>query len=568
MGMFLDSLVKKYPLQNFLFWTTKSKIRVRRFQEIIANDEPLSRLFEEGISTSDEEKNLVLDGQQRLQTLYVLYRGGIKDVDASGQSVTKKAWFNVADDGVVDGGDRIVFSVSNPSEGLSVNEDTPPEVCWLLLSSMGFGDFSDEGLADNLSDTINEYFETNKDCPYPWPTKSIVRNNVNRLVNVLRQDSYYYTELDGTYGGSIYTLKNVLEIFKRVNSGGTSLSEADLVFAVIKGGWDEAETAIEEAAETISKAGAIRLDFNADNALRTAALAITGQSKLDTEVFQDERKMQEWSKKWPKAKAAFQQLSDFITGDLKLYHPKVMTGNSMLLPMHKYIYERLALRREGAEPGLLKQEKDFLEFFYYASVFFGWFASHTDSRIDKISIVLKDSFLKGEFYPYSAVREVFEKYGRRTNLEFLDIAKSSRRNALLNLIYVKSAGVGAFAVKSKSNKPNIDHIYPASQLRRLFQLAYPHLTKEELAKIATREINHIGNFRFVGDSENKHKNDELPAKYFKDMDENNRRRQLTLPEYAANPELLEMTLDAYRKFRDARAEAILKTVQLVVNRNE
>jgi hypothetical protein len=563
MGMFLDSLVKKYPLQNFLFWKTKTKIRVRRFQDTISIEEPVSKLFEEAVSTSDEEKDLVLDGQQRLQTLFVLYRGGIKEPESG---VTKKAWFNIADDGIVDGGDRIVFSVNNPSTDLTISEDTPPPICWLQLSTLGTGDFADENLADNLSDLINDYFEANKDCMYPRPTKALVRGNVNRLTNVLRQDTYNYTELDGTVGGSIYTLKNVLEIFKRVNSGGTPLSEADLVFAVIKGGWDEAEGAIEEAAEIVSKVGSrIRLDFNQDNALRTAALAITDKSKLDTEMFQDESRMREWSAKWPKAKAAFQQLSDFITTDLKLCHPKVMTGNSMLLPMHKYIYERLAKRQEGAEPGLLREEKKFLEFFYYSSVFFGWFASHTDTRVDRIAAVLKEQFEKSNHYPYGAIREVFVRYEKRTILELSDITKSSRRNALLNLVYVKSEGVGAFAVKSKSNKPNIDHIYPANELRKLFKAAYPNMEKDELARLASKEINHIGNFRFVGDSENKHKNDEVPAVYFKNMERNDRLRQLTITEYADNPDMLELTLESYRRFRDARAAVILSMAQNVVN---
>lgn len=562
MGMFLDSLVKKYPLQNFLFWKTKTRIRVRRFQDAVSAEDPVTKLFEEAVSTSDEEKNLVLDGQQRLQTLYILYRGGIKDPETG---ATKKAWFNIADDGIVDGGDRVIFSLNNPATGIPDSEDMPPEICWLQLSKLGTGDFADENLADNLSDQINDYFEANRDCKYRRPTKATVRGNVNRLTNVLRQDTYNYTELDGTVGGSIYTLKNVLEIFKRVNSGGTPLSEADLVFAVIKGGWDEAESAIEEAAEIISKAGSVRLDFNQDNALRTAALAITDRSKLDTEVFQDETKMREWSAKWPKAKASFQQLSDFITTDLMLCHPKVMTGNSMLLPMHKYVYERLAKRPEGSEPGLLREEKKFLEFFYYSSVFFGWFASHTDSRIDKVAAVLKEQFEKDDLYPYVAIRELFSKYEKRTYLELADISKSSRRNALLNLVYVKSAGVGPFAVKSKSNKPNIDHIYPASELRKLFRAAYPQMDKDELAKLASKEINHLGNFRFVGDSENKHKNDEAPAAYFKKMDRNERLRQLTVSEYADNPELLVLTLDGYRRFRDARAAVVLSMAQNVVN---
>ena len=91
------------------------------------------------------------------------------------------------------------------------------------------------------------------------------------------------------------------------------------------------------------------------------------------------------------------------------------------------------------------------------------------------------------------------------------------------------------------------------------------MDKDELAKLASKEINHLGNFRFVGDSENKHKNDEEPAAYFKKMDRNDRLRQLIVSEYADNPELLVLTLDGYRRFRDARAAVVLSMAQNVVN---
>jgi hypothetical protein len=91
------------------------------------------------------------------------------------------------------------------------------------------------------------------------------------------------------------------------------------------------------------------------------------------------------------------------------------------------------------------------------------------------------------------------------------------------------------------------------------------MEKDELARLASKEINHIGNFRFVGDSENKHKNDEVPAVYFKNMERNDRLRQLTITEYADNPDMLELTLESYRRFRDARAAVILSMAQNVVN---
>ena len=49
------------------------------------------------------------------------------------------------------------------------------------------------------------------------------------------------------------------------------------------------------------------------------------------------------------------------------------------------------------------------------------------------------------------------------------------------------------------------------------------------------------------------------------MDRNDRLRQLTVSEYADNPELLVLTLEGYRRFRDARAAVVLSMAQNVVN---
>ena len=67
-----DSLMRNYPIQTFLFWRTRNRSN-RKFMQQIAWDADLSDHYDPNISKKDIEKVFVLDGQQRLQTLYAIF---------------------------------------------------------------------------------------------------------------------------------------------------------------------------------------------------------------------------------------------------------------------------------------------------------------------------------------------------------------------------------------------------------------------------------------------------------------------------------------------------------------
>ena len=51
---------------------------------------------------------------------------------------------------------------------------------------------------------------------------------------------------------SEFPYRRVLDIFVRVNSGGTKLDASDLMFAAMKEGWSEIEEVIEETTELLN----------------------------------------------------------------------------------------------------------------------------------------------------------------------------------------------------------------------------------------------------------------------------------------------------------------------------
>src|SRR4051812_11139668 len=69
-----DSIMREYPIGTLLVWKTKAKIRRRKFIDHFHRD-LLARLSDFDVPTDEKKKCLVLDGQQRLQSLFIGLRG-------------------------------------------------------------------------------------------------------------------------------------------------------------------------------------------------------------------------------------------------------------------------------------------------------------------------------------------------------------------------------------------------------------------------------------------------------------------------------------------------------------
>src|SRR2546422_8798939 len=80
-----DSLMRNYPIQTLLFWRTKDEIKARKFMDTVDWDADLSDYYDKIKSKQDVEKTFVLDGQQRLQTLYALFKVGISGKNSTEQ---------------------------------------------------------------------------------------------------------------------------------------------------------------------------------------------------------------------------------------------------------------------------------------------------------------------------------------------------------------------------------------------------------------------------------------------------------------------------------------------------
>lgn len=190
-GLF-DSLYRRHPVGGLLVWTTESKGAAHRGDGALAP----------GVV------KLLLDGQQRITSLYGVVRGRPpKFFDGNAQAFTGLR-FHLEDE---------VFAFYQPVK----MKDDP---LWIDVTELmrrgtaGLGEFVTRLSANpELAPRVGEY--------------------VARLSHLLA-----ITDVDlhvEEVTGADKTLDVVVDIFNRVNSGGTKLSKGDLALAKICADWPE-----------------------------------------------------------------------------------------------------------------------------------------------------------------------------------------------------------------------------------------------------------------------------------------------------------------------------------------
>jgi hypothetical protein len=256
MSRLFDSLMRNYPVQTLLFWRTKEAIKARRFMNSIDRDEDLSALYDAAKSAADVEKTFVLDGQQRLQTLYSLFCGSV--IDSHGRQ--REAYVNVTDGGEAIEGTDLVYRL--------VLSHEPKDLPYYRLRNLLERDAQRD--AATIAYEIDDALPAIDDPVARRHRERQVQANMAQLRSLLREELPFWVEqLDGI--ANKYEDRKILDIFVRVNSGGTKLTASDLMFAALKEGWEDIEENTEQTVDMLNLDG--RLAFEASFPLKCLLVA-------------------------------------------------------------------------------------------------------------------------------------------------------------------------------------------------------------------------------------------------------------------------------------------------------
>ncbi|MEO1186138.1 MAG: DUF262 domain-containing protein, partial [Cyanobacteria bacterium J06636_27] len=346
-----DSIMREYPFSTLLVWRTNSEIKCRKFIDHYKQSLKLSDFY---VSENSQTKLLVLDGQQRLQSLFI----GLK-----GSYDKKELFFNVLSGDLVAPEDiRYQFRF--------INSDSA-KFPWIKFKEIVFNYESYDEIADNIIED-SEAELTKED-------KKRIRRNIARTVKQFCSvDFIIYQELDSVDNPEAYNEEDVVEIFIRANSGGTQLGKSDLLFSLLTSSWDVADEELEDLIEELNRNG---YGFTRDFVLKSCITLLDKGAQYDVNKFRDGVTREEIINNWDSIANAIKDVKDFLLGKTFLRTDKALPSYLALIPIiyFRYHYPKKWSKVEQLNTYILR------------TLLTGAISGNPDKLIDKLARKIKET---------------------------------------------------------------------------------------------------------------------------------------------------------------------------------
>ena len=446
-GLF-DSLYRRHPVGGLLVWATESSTAAHRGDEALAA----------GIV------KLLLDGQQRMTSLYGVVRGEPPKFFDGNENAFTGLQFHLETE---------TFAFYQP---VKMHDDP----LWIDVTELmkagaaGLGKFITRlSTHPELASRMGDY--------------------VARLSNLLG-----VTEIDlhvEEVSGTDKTLDVVVDIFNRINSGGTKLSKGDLALAKICTVWPEARDTMKAKLTEWIKAD---YWFNLDWLLRSVNTVLTGEAKFQYLHDKSAEDIQDGLKR---AIKHIDTSLNLIGGRLGLDHDRVFFGRFGVPVLVRYLDQRSGPMNEA--------ERDKLLFWFVQAGMWGRFSGNMESLINQDLAALEG--------PGGGLNKLLEQLrlwhgGLRVETgHFTGWSLGARFYPVLYLLtrmgQARDWGTGLplkASLLGKMSRLEVHHIFPKAQL-------YKQTYKRP-------EVNALANFCFLTKDTNLYISDRLPSVYFPEVE--------------------------------------------------
>jgi len=295
--------------------------------------------------------------------------------------------------------------------------------------------------------------------------------------------------------GADKTLDIVVDIFNRVNSGGTKLSKGDLALAKICAEWPEARDTMKAKLKEWAAAG---YHFNLDWLLRSVNTVLTGEAKFSFLHDKGSLDIQDGLKR---ANKHIDTSLNLISGRLGLDHDRVFFGRFGVPVMVRYM--------EGRNEALDAKERDKLLFWFVQAGMWGRFSGSTETFIDQDLAALE-----GANGGLETLLEQLRLWHGGLRIEpghFTGWSLGARFYPVLYMLTrmgeARDWGTGLplkAGLLGKLNRLEVHHIFPKARLYKL--------------KHKRAEVNALANFCFLTKDTNLSISDRLPESYFPEIE--------------------------------------------------
>ncbi len=521
--MLLDSIMRGYPIGIALLWETYNDIQYRVFER----DFRRGTLHSYRDNTEQRRLRVVLDGQQRLQSLYIALHGQRDGRSVHFDVLSGQRWEDAEEE-------RYLFDFLASDEVKEQNEvvaeqaasehgeDTP--AWWVsvrelfVMPARARRDLSKELTHRlRLSDEETALLEENLATFDEVFTRD---QNILKLAtideNLPAESPYRKSETD------------VLEIFVRINREGTALSRSDLIFSMLKLNWKESAEGLPEFVDAINNGNSFDLDT--DFVVRCLFAVSDLGGKLDIDLLRNQTNIAALQHNYEQCCDAIRATVDFVQNECSCQSSRLLGNSTTLVPIVHYLFWLPRHEVPNDQAGRLRT----------AVYLFGLarpFSRYGESRVGNFVRTASDAYGRGDHaFPLELAIRRIREWERVGSIE--DLAES---NHLLTLHLIQ--GLSGARVQYSRNAPEVDHIFPRSELRRR--------NHEE------EDINDLANFWILAQGKNRNKSNRKPKDYFADVN------KTSLDKALIDPSLLDYR--SFRRFIRQRREAMLERLEAKVS---
>ncbi len=518
-----DSILRGYPIGSFLFWKLQKediakseeqdsdKLNFQLYQFITNYDE--RKPHNEKIRIEEIRRDdlyIVLDGQQRLTSLYIGLKGTrtLKKKKARNDNPNayeeKRLYLNL----------KHQPNMDNPEDNyqFEFHAKTPEndkKHWWFKV-----GDILE------LKSVVNYTREHN------------LGNEESELLETLNK-AFHDKQLISFFEETEKNLNKVLNIFIRVNSGGVKLSYSDLLMSILTASFSsDIREKMNELVDALKLKGFPNVEQ--DQVLKTCLLLIGKDTTFELKNF-NKNNVKEIEENWEKITKSIYKAAKL----LETFGYVKYLGSAYILSSLAYFY---FLKQKMDK----NDEEQALKFVRNAQIM-GYFGGSTDTKLSIIAHSIKEArtfeafnhnLAKHQTCPLKITNDAIE--------EMMCSSSHARVFPILQILYPN--------LNYKTTTFHIDHIYPKSKFKK---------ENEKLDKEFYVCGNHLYNLQLLEGAENSAKKDKDPEVWLKEEYKN----EQAIEEYKKRNYIdptLKLEWENIKEFREKREEAIITKLKEVL----
>lgn len=474
-----DSLMQGFPISSFLFWEVdRDNIDKFKFYKFIKNYHRKNNRYNEAYDEINKDKIIaILDGQQRLTSLYIALKGDYAVKRPYKDDYPKKElYFNILSGKKSEDYKEQIYEFK-----FLTNEEVEK-------SDKAFFRVKDIFGLEKSSQAIklaNKYLNKVSDNDF-----ETAQDNLADLWNLIHEEKVINYHLETSK-----ELDKVLQIFVRVNSGGTKLSHSDLLMSIATADWKnkDARQEIQELVKEISDDFGFKI--SKDFVLKCCLMLCDLEVAFKVNNF-NKNNMETIEKNWDNIKNSITILFSNLK-NMGLDEDKISSYNS-LVPVIYYIYK-------NGNQKLTQKDRELIYKWIVVTAIKQTFSSHSDTMLDIVRTAIQDvKELKN--FPLSDIETKIESESKNKSIKF----KSEEDfKFILDFQYGKPVTYLVLNLLYSGKIPNAvyhqDHIFAKNNFTDA-KLGKLGLSDDDI-KIYKQKLNSIANIQLLQGNSNISKSD-------------------------------------------------------------